>query len=89
MKNQITSFSELEGYLSELESLSSEIQSELSSLQSVFETQSEGWASANSSREIEKMDNFVEKGKIISNNIQTIKAAVAEFKTATQEADAL
>lgn len=89
MENQITSFSELEGYLNELETLSGEIESELSNLQSVFERQTEGWASANSNREIEKMDNYVEKGKTISRNIQTIKTAVAEFKNATQEDDAL
>lgn len=89
MENQIDSFSELEGYLNELGTLAEEISSTMEELQNTFANQQEGWDSSTSQSEVNKMNDYVQESKKLSSNVQTIKEAVANFKKATQEEDAI
>lgn len=89
MENQIDSFSELEGYLNELGTLSEEISSTMEELQNTFANQQEGWDSSTSQSEVNKMNDYVQESKKLSSNVETIKEAVANFKKATQEEDAI
>lgn len=89
MENQIDSFSELEGYLNELGTLSEEISSTMEELQNTFANQQEGWDSSTSQSEVDKMNEYVQESKKLSSNVETIKEAVANFKKATQEEDAI
>ena len=89
MENQIDSFSELEGYLNELGTLAEEISSTMEELQNTFANQQEGWDSSTSQSEVNKMNDYVQESKKLSNNVETIKEAVANFKKATQEEDAI
>lgn len=89
MENQIDSFSELEGYLNELGTLAEEISSTMEELQNTFANQQEGWDSSTSQSEVNKMNDYVQESKKLSSNVETIKEAVANFKKATQEEDAI
>ena len=89
MENQIDSFSELEGYLNELGTLAEEISSTMEELQNTFANQQEGWDSYTSQSEVNKMNDYVQESKKLSSNVETIKEAVANFKKATQEEDAI
>lgn len=89
MENQIDSFSELEGYLNELGTLAEEIASTMEELQNTFANQQEGWDSSTSQSEVNKMNDYVQESKKLSSNVETIKEAVANFKKATQEEDAI
>ena len=68
MENRIESFSELENALSNLAMLSQDITATLNETNNVYNDQKEGWYSATSRKETEKMMDYAEEAKKIAKN---------------------
>lgn len=86
-ENRIESFAALESALSNLTQLSDEISTTFNQLQQTYETQDQGWASANSTNQLNKMTDFATESQKISRNIAEVSSAVEKFKTTTQSID--
>lgn len=86
-ENRIESFAALEGALNNLTQLSSEISQTFNQLQQAYESQDQGWASANSTTQLNKMMDYATESQKISKNISEVSEAVGKFKTATQSID--
>ena len=68
-ENRIESFNELETALNNLMQLSNEISSTFSETSAIYDSQNEGWASANSTSQSNKMMDYAEEAQKISKNI--------------------
>lgn len=86
-ENRIESFAALESALSNLTQLSDEISTTLNQVQQTYETQDQGWASANSTTQLNKMTDYATESQKISRNIAEVSSAVEKFKTTTQSID--
>ncbi len=86
-ENRIESFAALESALSNLTQLSDEISTTFNQLQQTYENQDQGWASANSTNQLNKMTDFATESQKISRNIAEVSSAVEKFKTTTQSID--
>lgn len=88
-ENKIESFQELEGALSNLSSLAEEITSTLNVTNTIFEEQKQGWYSANSNLQSQKMMNYADEATKIAKNVREVSGAIDKFKTATHNIDEL
>lgn len=86
-ENRIESFAALESALSNLTQLSDEISTTFNQLQQTYENQDQGWASSNSTNQLNKMTDFATESQKISRNIAEVSSAVEKFKTTTQSID--
>ncbi len=86
-ENRIESFAALESALSNLTQLSDEISTTFNQLQQTYENQDQGWASANSTNQLNKMTDYATESQKISRNIAEVSSAVEKFKTTTQSID--
>ena len=87
MENRIENFAELESALQNLQTLSQDITATLNETNSIYEEQKEGWYSATSRSESEKMMNYSEEAKKIAKNISEVSEAIQKFKINTQTED--
>lgn len=87
MENRIESFAELENALTNLTVLSDEIAEIFQESQRIYEEQKDGWYSANSMREAEKMVDYATEADKIAKNIRIVSDAIQMFKTKTKETD--
>lgn len=85
--NRIESFSELSNALDNLTNLSEEMIKTLSKSQSIYEGQSAGWDSHNSTKESDTMINYSEESKTIAKNVRQVSDAVKNFKTGSYNID--
>lgn len=85
--NRIESFSALEGALNNLQQLSNEVSNTFNQISSTYDTQQEGWASANSTSQQNKMMDYAGEAQKIAKNINEVSEAVQKFKTTTQSID--
>ena len=86
-EKRIESFAALESALSNLTQLSDEISTTFNQLQQTYENQDQGWASANSTNQLNKMTDYATESQKISRNIAEVSSAVEKFKTTTQSID--
>ena len=86
-ENRIESFAALESALSNLTQLTDEISTTFNQLQQTYENQDQGWASANSTNQLNKMTDYATESQKISRNIAEVSSAVEKFKTTTQSID--
>ena len=87
MENRIENFAELESALQNLQTLSQDITTTFNETNSIYEEQKEGWYSATSRSESEKMMNYSEEAKKIAKNISEVSEAIQKFKVNTQTED--
>lgn len=86
-ENKIESFSALETALSNLQTLSEDITKTFQESNSIYESQGSAWASANSSKESNKMTDYAGEAAKIATNVSTVSEAINKFKTATRNVD--
>ena len=86
-ENRIESFSALESALNNLQQLSNEVSNTLNQVSSTYDTQQEGWASAKSTSQQNKMMDYASEAQKIAKNINEVSEAVQKFKTTTQNID--
>ena len=87
MENKIENFAELETALANLKTLSDDVNQTFSEIGQAYDTQKEGWASATSRNQTEKMMDYSEESKKIAKNINEVSEAIQRFKTATRTED--
>ena len=87
IENRIESFSELENALNNLSKLSEEINKTLKDTDQIYESQKEGWYSAKSTSEINKMTNYADEALKIAKNVSEVSDTIQKFKTATHNID--
>lgn len=87
IENRIENFAELTNALDNLNNLSEEITKTLSKTQEIYENQSAGWYSHNSTRESETMINYAEESKIVAKNIREVSEKVKNFKNNSRSID--
>ncbi len=83
----INSMSELENELSSLRTLSNDINDLLTKINATYANQSEGYASANSTRLAEAMQECSNKARKISDNVDTIERSVDKYRQHVKETD--
>ncbi len=83
----INSMSELENELSSLRSLSNDINELLTKINATYANQSEGYASANSTRLAESMQECSNKARKITENVDTIERAIQGYRQQVKETD--
>ena len=85
--NRIESFSALESALNNLQQLSNEVSNTLNKTSSTYDTQQEGWSSAHSASQQNKMMDYAGEAQKIAKNINEVSEAVQKFKTTTKSID--
>ena len=83
----INSMSELENELNSLKTLSNDINELLTKINATYANQSEGYASANSTRLAENMQECSNKARKISENVGTIERSVQGYREQVRETD--
>jgi len=87
-ENRIVSFTELETALNDLTSLAEEIKQNFNNLSRIHGELSQGWASANSKIQLDKMVDYQTEALKIAQNVAVVSNAIQQFKTKTREVDA-
>ena len=87
MENKIENFAELEASLNKMAAVSEEMAANLKETATLYEEQKNGWYSATSMGQSEKMVETAENATTIPKNINTISEAVQKFKTKVKTAD--
>ena len=70
-----------------MQQLSNEVSNTFNQVSSTYDTQQEGWASANSASQQNKMMDYAGEAQKIAKNINEVSEAVKKFKTTTQNID--
>ena len=84
---RIGNFDELTNALDSLNNLSDEIMKTFSKTQSIYDNQSSGWYSRNSSNESDKMINYSEVSKSIAKNMHVVGNLIEQYKEKNKNID--
>lgn len=83
----VNSIEDLRTDLAKLDEVAAKIDGTLKKLQTTYSNQQEGYASANSERQAETMNELSTKAQTIAENVQTIKDCVGKYATKIEETD--
>lgn len=83
----VNSIEDLRTDLAKVDEVAGKINETFQKLQSTYSNQQEGYASANSERQAETMNELSTKAKTIAENVATIKDKIGKYATTIEETD--